>query len=86
LSERKKSTWIRHVLVPGITDDDEQLQKLKQFVDGLSSVEKIEVLPYHTLGVVKYEKLGIEYPLKDVSAPDKERVLNAKRILGVIEE
>jgi pyruvate formate lyase activating enzyme len=86
LSERKKSTWIRHVLVPGITDDDEQLQKLKQFVDGLSSVEKIEVLPYHTLGVVKYEKLGMEYPLKDVSAPDKERVLNAKRILGVIEE
>lgn len=86
LSERGKKTWIRHVLVPGITDDDEQLQKLKQFVDGLSSVEKIEVLPYHTLGVVKYEKLGIEYPLKDVSAPDKERVLNAKRILGVIEE
>lgn len=86
LSERGKKTWIRHVLVPGITDDDEQLQKLREFVDGLSSVEKIEVLPYHTLGVVKYEKLGMEYPLKDVSAPDKERVLNAKRILGVIEE
>lgn len=86
LSERGKKTWIRHVLVPGITDDDEQLQRLREFVDGLSSVEKIEVLPYHTLGVVKYEKLGMEYPLKDVSAPDKERVLNAKRILGVIEE
>ena len=44
-------------------------------------VEKVEVLPYHTMGVVKYEKLGMEYPLKDVSAPSKERVMNAKSIL-----
>ena len=73
--------WIRHVLVPGITDDDESLQQLRAFLDTLATVEKVEVLPYHTLGTVKYEKLGMEYPLKDVQAPDKESVNKAKEIL-----
>lgn len=86
LSDHGKATWIRHVLVPDITDNDELLYKLKAFIDTLQSVEKVEVLPYHTLGVVKYEKLGYEYPLKDVVAPTKDRVLNAKRILGVIKD
>ncbi len=81
LSDHGKKIWIRQVLVPGITDGDESLQKTRAFIDTLSTVEKVEVLPYHTMGVVKYEKLGIEYPLKDVSAPTKERVQNAKRIL-----
>ena len=81
LSERGKKMWIRQVLVPGLTDDDESLKRTRAFIDGLETVEKVEVLPYHTLGVVKYEKLGFEYPLKDVQAPVKERVLNAKRIL-----
>ena len=67
--------------MPNITDDDESLQRTKAFIDTLKTVEKIEVLPYHTLGVVKYEQLGIEYPLKDIDAPKKERVQNAKRIL-----
>ena len=69
------------MLVPGITDADESLQMTRAFIDTLSTVEKVEVLPYHTMGVVKYEKLSIEYPLKDVSSPAKERVQNAKRIL-----
>ena len=81
LSENQKPMWLRQVLVPGITDDDEDLKKTRAFIDSLSTVEKVEVLPYHTMGVVKYEKLGMEYPLKDVSAPSKERVMNAKSIL-----
>ena len=83
LSDNKKPTWIRHVLVPGITDSNEQLETLKAFIDTLSSVEKVEVLPYHTMGTVKYEKLGMEYPLKDLAAPTKESVAKAKQILGV---
>ena len=81
LSDNNKPTWIRQVLVPNITDDDEHLKRTRAFLDTLKTVEKVEVLPYHTLGVVKYEKLGLEYPLKDVEAPKKERVQNAKRIL-----
>ena len=82
LSDNGKKMWIRHVLVPGLTDKDEYLQKIRQFTDTLKTVERIEVLPYHTMGVVKYEKLGYEYPLKGVQPPDKERVENAKNILG----
>ena len=81
LSEHNKPIWIRQVLVPTLTDDDESLRRTREFIDTLSTVERVEVLPYHTLGVVKYEKLGMEYPLKDVQAPTKERVENAKRIL-----
>ena len=84
LSDNGVPIWIRHVLVPGITDDDGALKRLRAFLDTLKTVEKVEVLPYHTMGVVKYEKLGYEYPLKGVQPPDKERVQNAKRILGVI--
>ena len=82
LSDNGKKLWIRQVLVPNLTDDEESLQKTRAFIDTLQGVEKVEVLPYHTLGVVKYEKLGLEYPLKGVEAPTKERVQNAKRILN----
>lgn len=82
LSDNKKKVWIRYVLVPGITDNDELMQELKAFIDGLETVEKVEVLPYHTLGVAKYEQLGIEYPLKGLEAPTKDRVLNARAILS----
>lgn len=81
LSDNGKKLWIRQVLVPNITDGEESLQRTRAFIDGLKTVEKVEVLPYHTLGVVKYEKLGIEYPLKDVQAPSKESVARAKEIL-----
>ena len=81
LSDNGKKMWIRHVLVPTLTDDDESLRRLKSFIDTLQTVEKVEVLPYHTMGTVKYENLGMEYPLKGVEAPVKERVMNAKRIL-----
>jgi len=83
LSENGKKMWIRHVLVPGITDSDEYLLKLKEFINGLKTVEKVEVLPYHTMGEVKYQKLGIDYPLKGVQPPTKERIENAKKILKI---
>ena len=57
------------------------MKRTRAFIDTLETVEKVEVLPYHTLGVVKYEKLGLEYPLKDVCAPSKESVEKAKNIL-----
>ena len=82
LSERGKPMWIRHVLVPGITDDDGALLRLKAFIDGLKTVEKVEVLPYHTLGIAKYRALGMEYPLEGVRPPEKERVQNARVILS----
>ena len=81
LSENGKPMWIRQVLVPNITDGEESLQRTRAFLDTLKTVEKVEVLPYHTLGEVKYEKLGMDYPLKGVETPSKERVMQAKRIL-----
>lgn len=81
LSEIDKPVWIRHVLIPGITDKDEYLIRLRDFLSTLHNIERIEVLPYHTLGVYKYEKLGIDYPLKDVQPPAAERVANANDIL-----
>ncbi|HIU80457.1 MAG TPA: pyruvate formate lyase-activating protein [Candidatus Coproplasma excrementipullorum] len=83
LSDMDKPVWIRHVLVPGITDDDGYLNELKTFISTLNNVKKVEVLPYHTMGEVKYEKLGIPYPLKGVQPPSPERVKNAKEILKI---
>ena len=81
LSEIQKPVWIRHVLVPGVNDSDEYLTSLRQFIDTLSNVEKVEILPYHTLGLFKWEELGIEYGLKGVEPPTVESVEHAKSIL-----
>lgn len=83
LSDMDKPMWIRHVLVPSITDDDGYLKKLARFIGGLKSVEKVEVLPYHTMGKVKYENLGINYVLDGVQPPSEDRVQNAKQILSL---
>ena len=74
LSDNGKAMWIRHVLVPGITTDDADLEKLK-------TVERFEILPYHTLGVFKWENLGIPYELGDVMPPTKEEIAHAEEIL-----
>lgn len=84
LSEHGKKIWIRHVLVPQITDDDEYLKQLRAFIDTLKTVERVEVLPYHTLGVFKWENLNIPYELKDIEPPTTQRIENAKKILGAI--
>ena len=81
LSELNKPVWIRHVLVPGITDDDHYLRRTRAFIETLCNVEKIEVLPYHTMGKYKYEKLNLPYPLEVVEPPAEERIKNAEEIL-----
>ena len=86
LSDNNKKMWIRHVLVPGITLNDEYLIRLKKFIDTLNTVEKIEVLPYHTMGIVKYKNLGIPYRLDGVNPPTKDEVRHAKYLLGVIKD
>ena len=78
-----KDVWIRHVLVTGGSDDDVYLEKLAEFVGTLGNVRKVEVLPYHSLGEIKYEKLGIKYRLKGLKPPSEERIRNAERILAV---
>ena len=84
LSDMEKPVWIRHVLVPGGSDKDEYLHQLADFIHTLKNVERVEVLPYHTLGIFKWEKLGIPYPLEGVKPPTQERIDNARRILGAI--
>lgn len=81
LSEKNVDTWIRHVVVPGITDDDEYLYQLGYFIGGLKSLKALDVLPYHTLGKPKYDRLGMEYKLKDVPAMDKDKVVEKKKVI-----
>ena len=81
LSDTGKPVWIRHVLVPGITDRDDYLQRTRDFISTLRNVKRIEVLPYHSMGEYKWKELGIPYSLEGVEPPDAERVRNAERIL-----
>ncbi len=81
LSEIKKPVWIRYVLVPEHTDIDEDLTALRAFLDTMPNVEKVQVLPYHTLGRFKWENLGISYPLDGISPPTEDRIKNAEKIL-----
>ena len=79
LSEINKPVWIRHVLVPEHSDFDEDLDALGDFIDTLSNVDRVEILPYHTLGKFKWENLGIPYSLESISPPSAERIENAKQ-------
>ncbi|WP_455538201.1 pyruvate formate-lyase-activating protein [Terrisporobacter sp.] len=85
LSEINKPMWIRHVLVPGGSDNDEQLIELDKFIKSLNNVDRVEVLPYHSLGEYKWEQLGMDYPLKGVDSPTKERIENANKLLHTSE-
>ena len=82
LSEIEKPVWIRHVLVPENSDFDEDLTALGEFIGSLSNVEKVEVLPYHTLGKFKWDNLGIAYQLDGINSPEQERIKNAQQLLG----
>ncbi len=84
LSENGKEMWIRHVLVPGLTDGEEELKKLKELIDELKTVSKVEILPYHTLGLFKWQNLKIDYPLEGVAVPTSEEVKKAEDILGIV--
>lgn len=82
LQSRGIDTWVRHVVVPGLTDDDKWLHELGRYVASRDVVKKIEVLPYHTLGAYKYAQLGLDYPLEGVSPLSAERTANARAILS----
>ncbi len=83
LSSVNKPMWIRHVLVPGINDDRESLEKLRDFIKGLKSVQRTEILPYHSFGAYKWEKLGMKYPLEGVEPPSAQAMKEAEKILGI---
>lgn len=85
LSEIGKPVWIRHVLVPGINTSDEYLLRLDNFLKTLSNIERVEILPYHTFGVPKWEMLGIPYPLADTKPPSKELLAHANELLHTAE-
>ena len=81
LSEKNIPIWIRHVVVPGYTDDDVYLEKLGYFIGGLKSLKALDVLPYHDMAKPKYENLGIDYVLKDVPPLDKAVALEKKQVI-----
>ncbi|MNJ61962.1 Pyruvate formate-lyase-activating enzyme [compost metagenome] len=81
LSDHERPMWIRYVLVPGINDDEEDLLNLGRFVGGLNAVEKLELLPYHEMGIYKWQELGWAYPLEGVSAPTQEEVNWATKVI-----
>ncbi|MBS7576668.1 MULTISPECIES: pyruvate formate-lyase-activating protein [unclassified Enterococcus] len=81
LASINKAVWIRHVLVPGETDFDEDLIALGEYVKTLGNVLKFEVLPYHTMGEYKWKEMGWKYPLEGVEPPTKARVKNANQLL-----
>lgn len=81
LSSDKIKIWIRYVLVPGYTDDEQDLIKTRQFIDTLKTVERVEVLPYHDYGKDKWTSLGLKYPLEGVKTPTREELQKAKEIL-----
>lgn len=83
LSDNNKEIWIRQVLVPGITDKEEDLYKLKEFIKSLNSVKKVDILPYHDLGKFKWTNLGLQYPLESIRTATNEDVKRAKEILEI---
>lgn len=87
LSDKGIDIWIRHVVVPTVTDDKSDLFELGRFIGTLKTLKALDVLPYHTMGIVKYEKLGIDYPLRGIDAMTKEGAIEAKsHILEGIKE
>lgn len=83
LSEKGKHMWIRQVLVPGYTDNENDLLKLKHFLSTLKNVDRVEILPYHNMGEYKWKKLGFKYELENVRQANDDDVKRAKQILGI---
>ncbi|MCR8636467.1 pyruvate formate-lyase-activating protein [Paenibacillus radicis (ex Xue et al. 2023)] len=82
LSEHRKPVWIRHVLIPGITDSFEDLYALGSFIGTMRNVQKIELLPYHRMGIYKWQQLNKAYPLEGVPAPSEREV---ERAWGIVQ-
>ncbi len=81
LDETGKPIWIRHVLVPGVNDADEYLERTDAFIRSLHNVKRVEILPYHTLGTFKWKELGLDYALEGVEPPTKELLAHANEML-----
>ena len=84
LAERKKDVWVRRVLVPGVTDGEDDLKATGAFIRSLGNVKRVDVLPYHTLGVEKWRALGIPYRLEGVEPPTAESVARAQALLSLV--
>lgn len=83
LSDNDIPIWIRQVLIPGYTDDQQDLLKLKEFIASLKTVQKVELLPYHDMGKFKWKKLGIKYDLEGVRPANLQDIEKAKKVLGI---
>ena len=83
LNENNISMWIRQVIVPGITDEIEDLQKEKEFLSKFRNIEKIELLPYHDLGKFKWVELTGSYPIENIRTATSDDIERAKEILGI---
>ena len=81
LNRANVTTWVRYVLVPGINDNETAYLALANIIGKCSCVKRFELLPYHTMGVNKYEQLGIEYPLVGVNEPDKDECIRARNLI-----
>ena len=81
LDDKHVDMWIRHVVVPGITDDDKYLFELGYFIGQFGNLKALDVLPYHTMGEKKYESLGMEYKLKGVPPMDQNTLLEKKKVI-----
>lgn len=81
LSDNDIPVWIRHVVVPGITQNDEYLFRLGEFIGELKNVKALDVLPYHVMGVSKYESMGLDYPLKGVEPLSQEDAIKARNVI-----
>ena len=81
LSEKNIPTWIRHVVVSGITYNEEYLSRLGEFLAGLKNIKALDVLPYHVMAISKYENLGIEYPLEGVPPLTQQEAIQARNII-----
>lgn len=81
LQKMQKKFWLRYVLVPGITDDEKDLEALAEFIKPFSCLERVEVLPFHQLGKHKWEELNIPYPLEQVRTPTDAEIKKAEQLL-----
>ena len=83
LSSHNIPIWIRQVLIPGFTDDEHDLLKLKDFIASLQSVQKVELLPYHDMGKFKWKRLGLDYALDNINSSSLQDIERAKKILEI---
>jgi pyruvate formate lyase activating enzyme len=77
LATLRKAIWVRFVLIPGWTDDMAEVDRIATFAASLGNVERVDVLPFHQLGRFKWEKLGMDYALRDVEPPSQSRTEEA---------